>query len=599
MNRDNRYNLLLRLCVFLLAAGLFAAGLSLRLNPNRTPFISSNVDTFYFHRSEILVSEGSFPKYDKWGFAPEVFPENTPPALGYASLAGFSLWRTFGGPNDFVIFANYFPVFIYGAWFLCVLVMFLALGASLGQISVILALVALTPAAADVTQYGRYFEENIGVPLLFLSAVMFMHIRRVNWVFWLGIASATFFVLSWQAFPFFYAAALASAVFSFAIAGRDLKKLALRLAMLAAPLVIAEGLVRLFVKNSYSAFAMIWEIALAFWHRSSPEISTAMHRGDWANAGWSDFINWFGHAGIFVLIAGVLGAALWLKEKRPRAADALFFGLAGIALAVLFRKFRHFSVGLFAVPWILGTEVLSSPGKFFEDASRCFKALIRFFGLSRRFFIRLAAAAALAAAGAVSVYSFWFYFLVSDPLGAVSVSSERLGDGLETVEIRLTNSGGSTSRGKKAFAGLHIAVEGGEVLRSKPFSGAGGLDAVRGLGTKDFAQWGRTYFFEVSYPRIKSGESAGVELLVQRTGGPLKIYHRGWLPKYRCSLKDRREGMKNLREAWRNMTQGWRNEKCIVRIPANDDATASFCPTKVFAAHEELQDFRCGASELL
>jgi hypothetical protein len=185
---------------------------------------------------------------------------------------------------------------------------------------------------------------------------------------------------------------------------------------------------------------------------------------------------------------------------------------------------------------------------------------------------------------------------VSDPVGNIEVIPKSAEGDLRTVEIRMTNIGGRTSNMKKAFTGLHIAVEGGDILRAEPFTD--GIGEPR-LATKNFSHWGNTNFFEVSYHRLLEHDSAGVILDIRKTSEkPILIFWRAWLPKYYCSLNDRREGIRDLRSAWRNLSQGWRNERCIVRIPANDDISADFCPTKVFAAHQELQDFRCRKAEI-
>lgn len=573
-----------------LLAFIAVVGVGLRWHAGLTPFLSSNVDTFYFQRTALLVEHGVFPKEDRWGFAPEVWPENTPPALGYLTWGAFSLWKVVAPETDLETFANFFPILMYVLWFAATVAVLLALGVGGAAVIIMAILVTFTPVAIRVTGYGRYFEEVIGAPAIFLAAMVFPAVRRIDWVFWSGIAALTILVLSWQAFPFFYAAAFGVILAGFARRARDLKALGVKLLMLIAPLFLAEAIVRLFVGNSYSAFGMVKEFYLAFVHRNDPMMLNAMYRRDWGNTPWKTFVEYYGAAGMFLLVAGL--AASLLRPRERQSHGALVFGAAGAVLVGMFAKFRHFALGFFAAPWVLGTEAVLDPHRFL-DAFRDIGGWV--FNRRRKIVSGLlgGVAAALCLLGA---YTIWAW-RVPDPIGNVAVTAKSAAGDVYAVEIRMTNAGGRTSPMKKAFAGFHIAVEGGDILRAEPFTDGIGAPS---LGTKSFSHWGNANFFEVSYPRLLEHDSAGVQLAIRKTSDkPIVISWRAWLPKYYCSLKDRREGIEDLRSGWRNLLQGWRNEKCIVRIPANNDASADFCPTKVFAAHEELQDFRCRSVEVL
>jgi hypothetical protein len=571
---------------------IIVAGVGLRWHAGRTSFISSNVDTFYFHRSAILVETGKFPNEDKWGFAPEVWQENTPPLLGYLTWGGFSLWKLVGQENNLTAFANFFPVFVYVLWVGIVAAFIWRFYRSKELVLLVSALITFTPVAIGVTGYGRYFEENIGVPLLFLSAILFMNLRQDQMLWW-GIAALTGLVLSWQAFPFFYVAALAIIALGWVLGDRDRSVFLLRMLMLLVPLFLAEILVKIFVGNNYSAFGMLKEFWLAFLNRNDPALLNAMYRRDWSNASLEDFGKYYGLAGMFLLSIGIVSALLQLREKASYA--ALVFGVTGIFLVAEFTKFRHLALGFFGPTWILGIKALTNPEPYLSVAARFINYILKWLRSNWRKVLQGAGIAIVLALLIIAFWNLWAW-RVPAPIGQVSIVLKSSNADLRQVEIKMTNVGGRTSALKKAFAGFHIAVENGEILRTSPFSTGIGEP---NLGTKLFSHWGNVNFFEVSYPRLLEGDSAGVLLDIKKTSQkPIVIYWRAWLPKYYCSLWDRREGIKDLRAGWRNLAQGWRNEKCIVRIPANDDTKEDFCPTKVFAAHEELQSFRCAKVEI-
>jgi hypothetical protein len=573
--------------------GIIVAGVGLRWHAGRTPFISSNVDTFYFHRSAILDETGKFPHEDKWGFAPGVWQENTPPLLGYLTWAGFSLWKSVGQENNLSAFANFFPVFVYVLWVGIAAPLIWRFYLSRELVLLVSALITFTPVAIEVTGYGRYFEENIGVPLLFLSAIFFINLARRDRTLWWGIAALTGLVLSWQAFPFFYVAALVVIALGWILGDRDRSALSLRILMLLVPLFLAEILVRIFVGNNYSAFGMLKEFWLAFLNRNDPALLNAMYRKDWANSSLEDFGKYYGLAGVFLLSVGVVSALLRLRDQASSA--ALVFGVTGIFLVAEFTKFRHLAFSFFGPAWILGMQALTNPEPYLSVAARFINYIFQWL---RSHWRKVLQGVGIAVALGLLLIAFWnlWAWRVPLPVAKVSIMAKEANADFRKVEIKMTNVGGRTSALKKAFAGFHIAVENGEILHTSPFSTGIGEP---NLGTKLFSHWGNVNFFEVSYPRLLEGDSAGVLLDIKKTAQkPIVIYWRAWLPKYYCSLWDRREGIKDLRAGWRNLAHGWRNEKCIVRIPANDDTKEDFCPTKVFAAHKELQSFRCAKVEI-
>jgi hypothetical protein len=136
---------------------------------------------------------------------------------------------------------------------------------------------------------------------------------------------------------------------------------------------------------------------------------------------------------------------------------------------------------------------------------------------------------------------------------------------------------------------------------------------VENAGVEDIVSWadqgesqviikpdalrGNIYWFEVKFPALKAGESAYVWFKIVPGSTPVNVYYRGWLPG-EPTLWQRLEALTRLTPDYRNWQNSWRNEDAIQRSPANNDASQEFCPVKVYAAHEELQDLRCFKSLL-
>jgi len=576
-----------KLLASLLLALLILIGVVLRVNGRFTDLMSSNVRAFYFQRSAELVSTGVFPATDKWGFAPKLMPENTPPALGYISWLGFSLWKAAGAGDSFREFADKFPVGIFILWaFLTYFLLMKLTGNNRFVAFGMVFLLVFADASVSVTGWGKYFEETIGVPALVFAAIAFAYMRRFDWLFWVGSAALTILVLGWQLFPIFYAAAIA--VIAGNLIFRHRERILPQTVLLVAAVAIGEFAVRLVVHNGYSPLAMFGELFTGFMHRNEPDFVLALSRNDWSNVDIAGFWKYYGPLGVILGVFGMAVAAKWFRDDLKRA--AAIFGVMGILIVGEFTKMRHLGLGLFALPWILGLQFIEG-ATHVTLRSDFYRSALEFLKKWWKHWRPVLGLGIMLITVGVGLAALWYY-RVPVPRGEIVIDEKDLGSGRTELIITLKNRGGNTSWIPPAFAGLHVELTGANILESSLVNAPEGSD----LGTKSYAQWGKFYFFETKFPRIYSGGEAGVKLLIQKTGTGLEaplLYVRGWLPKFQCSIAARKEGIKDLLPSWQSLKDGWRNEKCIVRIPANDDESSPACAVRVFAAHQKPQTFRC------
>lgn len=159
------------------------------------------------------------------------------------------------------------------------------------------------------------------------------------------------------------------------------------------------------------------------------------------------------------------------------------------------------------------------------------------------------------------------------------------------MAIKILNRGGDSLKEEAAFSGLHIEVANAKVKNIRAASPSTGSRVV----IKPTAQRGDIYWFEVAYDFL-ANDKWGVVLFDLIPNNPAKetvnIWYRGWIPSF-CSLAQRWAGANNLVGKYKTFAQGWRNENCLVRRPPNDSQDEENCQVDVYAAHEELQVFRC------
>ncbi len=159
------------------------------------------------------------------------------------------------------------------------------------------------------------------------------------------------------------------------------------------------------------------------------------------------------------------------------------------------------------------------------------------------------------------------------------------------VAMQILNKGGDSLKEKAAFSGLHIEVANAKIKNIRAASPSTGSRVV----IKPTAQRGDIYWFEVTY-NFLANDRWGMVLFDLIPNNPAKetvnIWYRGWIPSS-CSLTQRWATANDLVGKYKTFAQGWRNENCLVRRPQNDSQEEENCQVDVYAAHEELQVFRC------
>lgn len=572
--------------VIVALVAMISAGVALRVNTRFTDLSNSNVRAFYYHRTVELIETGAFPQQDRWGFAPEIFPENTPPTLGYLTLAAHRLTDVFVEKPDIRSLANWFPVGVYIVWALGTFALVYAIRRNFLTAFLLTLLVTATPAAIGVTAYGKYFEETVGVPLVFWAVLSFISVRKLNWLFWFALADIFLLFLAWQVFPFFLGVAALLVAFNFFFGSRQAS--VYQLLLLIAALASGELVARALVSNAYSAGGMIYETWLGITQRDTTSFQIALSRNDWQNVRLSGFLEFFGPLGIILGLIGL--SAVGAINRSSALVGGVLFALLGAGLTAEFEKMRHFSFGLFAGAWMSGASLLER--QTFSELVNKLQARfsgIRWLSIGRQNVWKsmrpLVPAWLILAFVIGSSYLLWSKN-IPDPVADVMVQTRPVNEDDVEVMMWLKNIGGPVSKDPLAFSGFHVAVRGGEVLEDAKFQEAG-LNLRQGPG-------GDGLFFETKYSQLPRDAVGSIQFTVRKhEGEETQLYYRAWLPKYRCSLQQKLAGWEEMRPEWRGIKHGWRNESCMVRFPGNAETNMPFCPVRVYAAHIELQDYRC------
>ena len=161
------------------------------------------------------------------------------------------------------------------------------------------------------------------------------------------------------------------------------------------------------------------------------------------------------------------------------------------------------------------------------------------------------------------------------------------------IQIMLLNQGDNSLIGKSAFSGFHVEVENATVdaIKTDP-------DDNNNITIKTDAWRGNTFWFEAKLPPLAANKSGKLIFNITPFASPVNIYYRVWLPGV-CSKEKQIAALKGLRSFWQSIEKGgWRNEECIQRAPANDSQEI-ICPVAVYAAHKDLQNFRCYKAEMM
>lgn len=570
----------LRIFIFLaiLMLGMYMRAYSTRF----TTLAENTVASYYYDRFQRLIADGRLPEADVWGFAPSTHAENVPPGLPYLTAAFLPLWKLSGtAANDLLAYANYFPMFFFILWAVCLWVLFALRERNYLKAVIALTALAFAPEAISLTSYTLYFEEVPGVFFLFFTLYFWSKLDgRKVWDLIGATISLVLLILTWQQFPFAYAVGGLGVLAAIVFRQRNIATL-LSISMVSA-LALSEGISRLVVDIDYSPVGMIGEAILGILYYRSPDLVLAMTRADWAGVHPLRLINYFGPLSIFLVVLGLwLGVTRWkMHEYRL----SLLGALVGLALIIAMHKERHLAFAALLLPISLAAQEFSSHQWNFASAS----AFIRRIITKVRNRVLLAPKVTLIICLAIIVFFIRSTTNRADPVPKVSFSAQRLDDATISVQIRMENAGASTLNKKEAFAGFHVEVENAEILASRV------VPSKYRPGTKAYAREGDRYFFEVKIPRLKSGEVGEIYLRVApESGKQAKIYWRGWMPKSSCTRLARQSVAEDLSIAWRVPENFWRAEECIVRVPANNDEEHTLCPIRVFAAHEELQSFRC------
>lgn len=570
-------------------ACLLAWGAGLRYQTSYPHFLEThNVASYYYAKSEALESAGSFPVVDARDRAGAPYAENAPPGLAYATAGLFGFIRPFAPQLDFISFARMFPILVYLLWAVSGFFIFFHLTRRIASGAAFAFLLTFIPAAVELTRYGHYLEELTGVWFMFVALWCLLNLERSwRWVIGGGVA-LTLLALTWQQFPVFYAGALGAVAIEALFRPRLWRMFAVRaLSMLALPILIGEA-VRYLSGTGYSPLVILNELRIAVVNRYAPDLLLVMRRNDWNGLALTNFPKSFGLFGTILIAVGLLSAlARSTAERRSRILAV--FGAIGVALPILFLKERFLALGVLAYPAVIGFEAILEPARLLAP----FRRRVSLRGLSapvRRF----AGPALLVAAFAAALATAWHpkgYRTAPPPAPRLAVSGipEQWEVGKTyPLAVRLENTGHDALDERSAFGGLHVEVTNakiGALSAHSPFTAAD-------LTVKPYAQWGNAFFFETKYRHLKRDEYGSVNFEVTPTWPPVKLYVRGWLPGP-CPAPERAAVLKDLLPGWQDASSGWRSEQCLKRVPENDDASAPYCLTTVFAARQAPIPYRC------
>lgn len=581
--------------VMLILSVLFWIGADLRESRANNSIPANTVFSYYFDKSQRLIRDGTFPMADTRGFAPSIHKENAPPFLAYFTAALYKPISLLIN-TDFYRFAHVFPLFIFGFWLISIFFIFW----DLFDLKVALAgsaIFSFLPIAIELTAKGRYVQELLGTLLMFWGVYILIKLsqekieRKKIWIL-VGILVVTALVLTWQQFPFFYAAAVLLSLLWLVIKPLHAKPVILAwLYVLVPPLFLGEIISRLLIGIQYSPFAMFWEFLYAFWHHYDPDLLLAMRRNDWANLNVSRFYNYFGWLGFIFTALGLGAFALDYKNLKKQV--IVTFSVVGFMALVAFTKDKFLALSFLLYLFALGLETLFTPENFLKKI-KAIKDILKIqlarFHLSKK--NKLIIGIFIGVVFLFIVFTkIYQNFYAPYPKPEITVSNLNLwtiGEP-QRVTIELKNIGADPIPNKYAFGGLHIEVENADVSNVVAFSSSTQSSVV----FKNFASVGNVFFFETKYDFLHRNETGSVSFTATPYTSPVKIYYRSWLPGS-CSLTDQRSILKSLLPSWQNFRRaGWRNENCIQRNPANNDPNETLCRIPVLAAHKDLQHFRC------
>jgi hypothetical protein len=605
--KDQKFSVLITM---LLITALIAGGIILRIVPGRhtpTTLVENSLTPYYFDKTQRLLETGRFPQKDIWEWAPAPHPENAPPGLAYISFAAFRISKFFSPDLTLLDFANIFPIIAFALW--CAAVLIIWKGGSRGDTTlppkrqrknvdaglVFLAVLAFTPAAVSLTGFANYTQETLGVFLLFLALYAF---ARFSPLF--AIIAITLLILFWQQFPIFYFVIAPALILGLAKT-KGLRETFWFAAILSTPLLLSELIIKLFVGNDYSAFAMIKEFLLGFWlgFNKNPDMITAMVRGNWRQPGIMGIYQFYGPLFISLLAVGIVVSLRRWKEMKHQI--SILAALIGFAMVWQFEKEKNLALGLFLFPIALGLEAIFETAEvrlpFLRDLRR--PNIVRFLGLRKS---KKLIAASIAA---ISLIGGWFFFSKTPtgiamitkyhpPKPEIAVTHEKNPDGTIDVKFKMTNRGGTSFFSDKLWfglsSGMHIEVCNAEILKSTAASLTSPYN-WRYYAVYPYSRWGDCYFTEIKFRQLRTREFGDAHFIIRPLANrePV-IYYRGWMTETSCILRYKDAGDDTPEEQVLIETEG---EPCIIRTPPHNDQNYPLCPIRVQAARMKLQDFRC------
>ncbi len=565
-----------KLALYIITVVFLGIGIFIRVNFRPKPayiLSANNLVSYYYDLSQRLYQSGKIYSLDELRVAPLTVKENSPPTLALATVWLYRLFHLFFPSVSFLDFSFYLPVDVFAIWAIVGTVIVFEIFKNIWSPVVFLIALTLFKIAINYTRYGMYTEEFLGVFLTFcfFGTYVIWLIKEKKRFWWIGLFLLIMLEATWQQFHF--------VLFATVFGSLLMKKPAIfwKTILLVLISLLGSQLLVMVVGSNYSAVNMLYEFYYGLKNLGSKDVQTAMSRADWRHFTFKDMVDSFDYIGILMILFAAIKLAI--SSFNNKAHRIIFAGLfASFLLMAFFIKSRSMFL-----PFML----LAIGGVMIPIHPKLKKALINikhWFPLQKKtllFFLGLVAIVMMA------------YFLIGKqrpkPEVFVESSFQQVVKGRPIkVSLLLKNIGGPVLTEKDSHGGLHVEVKGAAVTDIQAFSSSNKKGTVVNLNQESGDYRG----FETAF--TDPDKVGRLELTLMPANDQVSISYRAWLPSS-CPIWDRISTMTILRKTYSNWQNSWRSESCIARFPdaQTKDETKTSCHIKVYAGHNNLQDYYC------